>query len=241
MPRKALSIFGTLIIMLAMIFGTVGAQGETPEETPTVTPTPTVQSGSQFFTHPIVRLLSEYFDRETEEETPTDPTETEEPTDTDPAEPTDPSVTPTPEDGTDSGLGPIGEEIAAYHEDGLGFGVLVKIYAMVQASQEACPAAPVDGDAPAEGEEACTPLTADEMVTAFQSGTGMGLLFKEYGKPALLGVGHVKQELKKMESQSTDETDVEAEVDTPKNDKSNKPVKEKPVKEKTNNGKGPNK
>lgn len=81
----------------------------------------------------------------------------------------------------DGGVIQPGDEIAAYHEDGMGFGVLVKLYAMAAESQEDC------GDT----EEMCG-VTVEELVQAFQSGTGMGELFKEYRKPYLLGVGHVR-------------------------------------------------
>ena len=61
----------------------------------------------------------------------------------------------------------------------------------------------------------------------------MGQLFKEYGKPAMLGVGHVKQELKK---QATEEPVVEV-VDpnatpVPPEAKGNKPLKVKAPKAK---------
>jgi hypothetical protein len=68
----------------------------------------------------------------------------------------------------------VGGQIQAYHDDGMGFGVLTKLYAMAQESGQ-----PVD-----------------TLVTAFKSGMGMGQLFKENGKPSLLGVGHVRKELK---------------------------------------------
>jgi len=32
------------------------------------------------------------------------------------------------------------------------------------------------------------------MVAAFRAGTGMGELFQEYGRPAMLGVGHVRED-----------------------------------------------
>jgi hypothetical protein len=73
-----------------------------------------------------------------------------------------------------------GDEIAAYHDDGLGFGVLVKLYAMAAALAETC----------ADAEESCA--TVDDLVVAFQSGMGLGDLMKEYGKPTILGIGHVK-------------------------------------------------
>jgi hypothetical protein len=83
----------------------------------------------------------------------------------------------------DGGVIQPGDEIATYHEDGLGFGVLVKLYAMAAASQEAC------GDE--ESAESCG-VTVKELVEAFQSGTGMGDLFKEYARPSIRGVGHVR-------------------------------------------------
>jgi hypothetical protein len=69
----------------------------------------------------------------------------------------------------------------------MGFGVLAKLYAMAAELQEACA---TSGTA-----NLCT-MTASELVEAFQSGIGMGQLFKEYGKPAIRGVGHVKQQTK---------------------------------------------
>lgn len=92
----------------------------------------------------------------------------------------------------DGGLVQVGDQIAEYHDDGMGFGVLTKLYAMAMESQEAC-AEEEAGDA-ATGDETCG-VSVDELVTAFQSGTGMGQLFKEYGKPSILGVGHVKHAL----------------------------------------------
>jgi hypothetical protein len=83
----------------------------------------------------------------------------------------------------------VAEEVIVYHgggaegeEGGVGYGVLVKMYAMAAESQEAC----------AASEEPCTPVTVEELMAAYQSGTGMGELFKLYGKPAVLGVGHMK-------------------------------------------------
>jgi hypothetical protein len=73
-------------------------------------------------------------------------------------------------------------KIVALHEDGMGFGVIVKLYAIAAASQEDCD----DGD-----DETC--VNVDELVVALQSGTGLGQLFKEHGKPALSGVGHVRK------------------------------------------------
>ena len=76
-----------------------------------------------------------------------------------------------------------GDEIAAYHEDGMGFGVLVKLYAMAAASQEAC-----------DEEESTEPcgVTVEELVAAIQAGAGIGDLFKDYVRPSITGIGHVR-------------------------------------------------
>ncbi len=191
MKRKTFGTIAVLLILLVSMYGTVFAQdGGDPTETvtpsteptdetttPTAEPADTAVPGSKFFKHPVVQVLSLYFDRETD------------------ATPEDPNA-PTPEPGeeSDSGLGPIGEQIAALHEEGMGFGVLVKIFAIAEAQKAACPDVPPADDG-TTGEPTCTALSAEDLVTAFQSG-GMGSLFKQYGKPALLGVGHVKKALK---------------------------------------------
>jgi hypothetical protein len=93
------------------------------------------------------------------------------------------------------------EEIEALHDSGMGFGVIVKLYAMAQASQEDCaPEDDGDGEPAALEEDPADPaacgVTVEELVEEFRSGTGIGQLFKEHGKPDYLGVGHVRQELK---------------------------------------------
>ena len=88
--------------------------------------------------------------------------------------------------GEDGSVMQPGDEIAAYHEEGLGFGELVKLYAIAAKSQEGC------GDGGEDVIEPCG-VTVEELVAALQSGMGMGELFKEYGRPALLGVGHVRK------------------------------------------------
>jgi hypothetical protein len=189
MKQKHLVTLGIVIILLVSLFSTAAAQtGTTPEASPTAvtsgTPTtaPTPEPGAKFFTHPIVKLLGAYFDLIDSINNPT-PTP-------------DPLVTPTVAPTDTSGLGPIGKQIAAYHEEGMGFGVLVKLYAMAQASAEACQTTTASGGT-------CTAVTADELVTSFNSGTGMGALFKEYGKPALRGVGQVRKALKNLDLQAT--------------------------------------
>lgn len=97
------------------------------------------------------------------------------------------------EDGT---VIEAGDQIAAYHEDGMGFGVLVKLFAMAEESQEAC-------EDSADPEEPCG-ITVEELVADFQSGVGIGQLFQAYGKPAMVGVGHVRQELKEDQGNKPD-------------------------------------
>jgi hypothetical protein len=71
------------------------------------------------------------------------------------------------------------EKIVEYHQEGIGFGVLVKLFSMAEANDD---------------------VTVEELIEQFMNGTGIGELFKEYGKPSLLGVGHVRQELKVKET-----------------------------------------
>jgi hypothetical protein len=87
----------------------------------------------------------------------------------------------------------VSDQIAAYHDDGMGFGVLVKLYAIAQESE--------DCQEPAEGDgTACTPVTVEELVALKLSGVGMGQIFKDYGKPDKTGVGHVRQDLSGKET-----------------------------------------
>ncbi len=244
MTRKVFAITGILVLLLVSLFTSVAAQsGTDPEAAPTVSPTDDLTkaaplAGTKFFTHPVVQILSAYFDREKQETVvPTDPNT---PSGTETPVPTEEVET------SELGLGPVGEQIAAYHEAGMGFGVLVKIYAMAEASEAACAAMPAEGATPEgavqEGtpaETECVPVTAEELVTAFNSGTGMGALFKEYGKPALLGVGHVKHALKNQDQQTT-ETLESSDESTQSVDAQTDTKGKKPDKEKQNNGKGAN-
>ena len=67
------------------------------------------------------------------------------------------------------------DQIAAYHDQGLGFGVLTKLYSLANLSG----------------------IPVEDLIAEFQAGTGMGELFKNYGKPDQTGVGQVRQELNK--------------------------------------------
>lgn len=229
MTRKTLATIGILITLLAGLFGTAAAQDGGPTATPTPDPlAKTSETSSKFLTHPVVQLLSTYFSLNSETEDPVDP-----------AAPTaDETVTPEP---TQTPQEALAEEIATYHEEGLGFGVLVKLYAMAEASKEACQTVtPPTGDTntdttTAADAETCTPVTVDELVTKFQSGEGMGQLFKENGKPALLGVGHVKKALKAQQEQQDDTTTTTTTNDTTQTGKGHKPPKTDKA------GKGPKK
>jgi hypothetical protein len=86
------------------------------------------------------------------------------------------------DDGTTTTVDGVGDDIAAYHESGVGFGVLVKLYAIVAECEE-------------NAGEDCD-LTVDFLISEYQNGMGMGELFALYGRPSLLGVGHVRQALR---------------------------------------------
>ena len=209
MTRKAIVSIGILVVLLVSLIGTAAAADVIVTDTATATETtqPTPLPGSKFFTHPVVKLLSAYFDEdsftppptETATETVTDTVESSETvTVTDTVEPT---ATPPA-----SGLGPVGELIAMYHEQGMGFGVLVKIFSYVESSEDACAAKlAVTPGTETTTAEPCVPLTAEELITKFNE-EGMGALFKEYGKPALLGVGHVRHPDKHIEPTTTETT-----------------------------------
>jgi len=72
-------------------------------------------------------------------------------------------------------LGQIGDQIAMYHDMGIGFGVLVKLYSLSQASG----------------------IPIEELVASFQNG-GLGVLMKSYKHLMLMGVGHVRKAYKEM-------------------------------------------
>jgi hypothetical protein len=84
----------------------------------------------------------------------------------------------------------VSDDVARYHQEGMGFGVLVKLYSLSNA----------------------TGIPIEQLIDEFRSGTGMGQLFKTYGKPPQLGVGHVRQEMKE-----DGETDPEQDAQPPEN------------------------
>ncbi|MGA9532846.1 MAG: hypothetical protein WBR18_09040, partial [Anaerolineales bacterium] len=93
-----------------------------------------------------------------------------------------------------------GDEVAALHDDGMGFGVIVKLLSMAKVASEACIAADSVTPTDPEAFDPCT-VNLQNLVDEFNGGTGLGQMFKEYGKPSFLGVGHVKQALQGKEHQ----------------------------------------
>ncbi|MDX1600692.1 MAG: hypothetical protein R3191_04165 [Anaerolineales bacterium] len=87
-----------------------------------------------------------------------------------------------------------GDEIASLHEDGMGYGVIVKLFSMASDLADACDATDGDTEGDPEDTSVCD-VSLDTLVEEFQSGTGLGQLFQQYGKPSLLGVGHVRKSL----------------------------------------------
>jgi hypothetical protein len=89
----------------------------------------------------------------------------------------------------------VSDQIAMYHDEGIGFGVLVKLYSLANASG----------------------VPVADLIAAFKgdpsagtSGKGLGQLFKEYGgKPPLLGVGQVRKALKNSQNDQTTTTTTE--------------------------------
>lgn len=77
------------------------------------------------------------------------------------------------------------DQIAALHSQGMGFGVLVKLFALAKASEGA--------------------VTVEQLVAEFNAGTGIGELFKTYGKPTTIGIGHVRQELKNSQTAASNQ------------------------------------
>jgi hypothetical protein len=105
----------------------------------------------------------------------------------------------------DGSLVQSGDQIAYYHDQGIGFGVLVKLSAMAEQFDYECRT----GNNP----EACE-ISLEDLIQSFQEGTGLGEMFKIYGKPELLGVGHVRKAMNDHEDM-TGEEDKWAETDNP--------------------------
>jgi hypothetical protein len=84
----------------------------------------------------------------------------------------------------------VSDDVARYHDEGVGFGVLVKLYSLSNT----------------------TGIPVEQLLEEFRSGMGIGQLFKTYGKPPQLGVGHVRQEMKQ-----DGETDPDQDAQPPEN------------------------
>jgi hypothetical protein len=191
---KTYKIF-TLLAVCVLLFATAGvafAEEESPPCDPATDPTCTTEpEEGDGWVHPIVALLGAYLDYQQSLQEPeptcdpaTDPTCTTEPT-CDPA--TDPTCTPPCDPATDPTCTveeppSFEDEIAALHEEGVGFGVLVKLLSLSN-----------KGDA-----------SLSDLVNEWKTGHSFKDLYDEYGNPTKLGVGHVKQELKCVENGGED-------------------------------------
>jgi hypothetical protein len=63
------------------------------------------------------------------------------------------------------------DQVEAYHMDGIGFGVLVKLYSIAEENN----------------------VSVQDLVDEFKAGMGWGQIFRQYPKPEKLGVGHVRK------------------------------------------------
>lgn len=72
----------------------------------------------------------------------------------------------------DGSLEDAGNTIGELHDSGVGFGVIVKLYGIADASG----------------------ISVEELIAEYQAGASIGELFDKYGKPALVGVGHVRKD-----------------------------------------------
>jgi len=190
-----------LALVMVLAFTTpIFAEGEMdPVETPE-----TVEETSNFFDHPIVKLIAEFFkdlfnppvEEEPEvggEDLPGEEPGFEEPPDGDGLPEGDPEPDPEPDPGPETEPEPepviIPEEaVAAMHEDeDLGFGEIVKLMGIVESAQAAC------AESGGTNDVACG-VTLESLIAEYKDGIGMGELFEKYGKPENLGVGHIRKE-----------------------------------------------
>ncbi len=75
------------------------------------------------------------------------------------------------------------EAVAALHEEeNLGFGEITKLLQIAVEAQAACTLEGINCD-----------VTLDGLVAEYKAGSGMGELFKKYGKPEYTGVGQVRK------------------------------------------------
>ncbi len=178
-----------LALVMVLVFTTpIFAQSEVdPVEMPEVDEEP-----SNFFDHPIVKLIAEFF------ADLFNPPVVEEPEPEVGGEGLTGEGPEFEESSGDDGLpeevlGPdpepepviIPEEaVAAMHVDeDLGFGEIVKLMGIVEDAQATC----------LESGENCG-VTIESLLAEYEDGEGMGELFEKYSKPENLGVGHIRNE-----------------------------------------------
>ena len=185
--KKKLFVLGLTLVMLSLIATPAFAQeiGD-PVETP-----PVEEEASGFLDHPIVQLLadflSDFFNPPAEEEPVPDDgvVPNEEPPAGEPSR--DEGGSPEEElpvepEPTEEPVVPE-EKIASMHEeDDLGFGEIVKLTEIAKQAQQIC----------VETGEFCD-VDLDGLIGEYKDGTGMGALFKKYGKPENTGVGHIRK------------------------------------------------
>jgi hypothetical protein len=164
------------IFLVLSVATPIFAQDEvTPVDPPEVEEEP-----SNFLNHPIVNLIVEFFK--------------------DVLSPPEPDIVP-PEVDQETNDPPVGEVIsleepeevttpeeavvAMHTEDNLGFGEITKLMGLLESI---C----------SESEGPCE-VTYDDLLSEYKDGDGMGALFKRYGKPDYMGVGHIRKELNPKE------------------------------------------
>lgn len=176
---KWISLLIAAVMLMAVAAPVFADTGEEPVEEPVL-----VEETYSFLNHPIVKLLASFFSSLFQ------PLVVEEPAEGD-------DVVPPPDDGSEDVEGGDGEGtveeplpvvlpeevVAGLHEDqDLGFGEITKLLQIVVEAQASCTLEGVN----------CG-VTIESLVAEYKSGNGMGELFQKYGKPDLLGVGHVRE------------------------------------------------
>jgi len=180
MPKKMrwISLLIAVVMLMAAAAPVFADTGEEPVEEPVV-----VEETSSFVDHPIVKLLAQFFSSLFQPPAVEEPVEGEEP-------PTgeEPEFVEGEGEGEPTVEEPlpvvVPEEVVAELHEGqnLGFGEITKLLQIVVEAQASCTLEGVNCDVTLEG-----------LVAEYKAGAGMGELFKKYGKPGLLGVGHVRK------------------------------------------------
>ena len=165
------------VLMLVTVISPVFADSETD---PSVEPV-LEEETSSFWEHPIVKLLASFFSSLFEPPAVEEPSEANGDGTEPPAPPEEPS------EGNETEPVPVvvpEEVIAGLHEEQeLGFGEITKLLQILAEAKDDCVFNDVNCD-----------VTLDGLIDEYKAGAGMGELFQKYGKPELLGVGHVRKE-----------------------------------------------